>query len=84
LILLAGNRAALRDRLTLEHAASEADIEEEQNRQLLVGNVEILKRVEGLEKRILDLETSILAAIERGGGRPPAAPDSAPDRPIDA
>jgi uncharacterized membrane protein len=65
LILLAGNRAALRDRMTLEHAASEADIEDAQNRQLLDGNVEILKRVEGLEKRILDLETSILAAIEK-------------------
>jgi uncharacterized membrane protein len=70
LILLAGNRAALRDRLTLEHAASEADIEESQNRQLLEGNAEILRRVEGLEHRILQLETSILAAIEgttRGG-----------------
>lgn len=66
LILLAGNRAALRDRLTLEHAASEADIEERQNRELLQGNAEILKRVEGLERRILELETSILAAIERG------------------
>jgi uncharacterized membrane protein len=65
LILLAGNRAALRDRMTLEHAAAEADIEDAQNRQLLEGNVEILKRVEGLEKRILDLETSILAAIEK-------------------
>jgi uncharacterized membrane protein len=66
LILLAGNRAALRDRLTLEHAAAEADIEESQNRQLLEGNAEILKRVEGLEHRILELATSILAAIEKG------------------
>ena len=71
LILLAGNRAALRDRMTLEHAAAEADIEEVQNRELLEGNVEILKRVEGLEKQILDLEKSILAAIEKGGIRPP-------------
>ena len=70
LILLAGNRAALRDRLTLEHAAAEADIEDAQNRQLLDGNTEILRRVEGLEKRILELETSILAAIDgRGEGR---------------
>jgi len=67
LILLAGNRAALRDRLTLEHAASEADIEEAQNKQLLEGNAEILKRVEGLEHRILELEQSILAAIEARG-----------------
>ncbi len=71
LILLAGNRAALRDRLTLEHAAAEADLEEAQNRQLLAGNVEILKRVEALERRILELEGSILAAIDRRGTRPP-------------
>ena len=71
LILLAGNRAAIRDRLTLEHAASEADIEEDQNKRLLKGNTEILKLVEGLEQRILELEKSILAAIEGGGGQPP-------------
>jgi uncharacterized membrane protein len=63
LILLAGNRASLRDRLTLEHAAAEADIEDEQNRQLLDGNRAILQRVEGLEQRILELEKNILAAI---------------------
>jgi len=67
LILLAGNRAALRDRLTLEHAAAEADIEDEQNRRLLAGNTEILKQVAGLEQRILDTEKSILAAIADGG-----------------
>jgi uncharacterized membrane protein len=72
LILLAGNRQSLRDRLTLEHAASEADLEEKQNLELLEGNKaleqsngEILKRVEGLEKRILDLETSIVARLDK-------------------
>ena len=69
LILLAGNRQALRDRMTLEHAASEADIEEEQNKELLHGNTEILQRIEGLEQRILQLEKNIL---ERLGG--PEAP----------
>ena len=71
LILLAGNRQALRDRLTLEHAASEADIEEKQNVELLKGNKElsegnqaILKQVESLEQRILDLETNILARLD--------------------
>jgi uncharacterized membrane protein len=64
LILLAGNRAALRDRLTLEHAASEADIEDAQNHEILAGNAEILRRVEGLEKRILELEKAILAALD--------------------
>jgi uncharacterized membrane protein len=69
LILLAGNRAAIRDRLTLEHAASEADIEEEQNKRLLDGNTEILKLVAALEQRILELEKSILAAIDGQPGR---------------
>ncbi|MGH7734767.1 MAG: DUF1003 domain-containing protein [Gemmatimonadales bacterium] len=76
LILLAGNRQALRDRLTLEHAASEADIEDAQNVKLLEGtkaleqgNQDILKKVEALEQRILDLETNILARLD---GKQPA------------
>jgi uncharacterized membrane protein len=71
LILLAGNRQSLRDRLTLEHAASEADIEEKQNLELLEGNHaleksngEILQRVEALEQRILDLERSIVGRLD--------------------
>jgi uncharacterized membrane protein len=71
LILLAGNRQSLRDRLTLEHAAAEGDIEEKQNDELLQGNRalaegnrEILNRVEGLEQRILQLETSILGRLD--------------------
>jgi uncharacterized membrane protein len=71
LILLAGNRQSLRDRLTLEHAADEADIEEKQNIELLEGNKalsesnsQILKQVEGLEQRILQLETSILGRLD--------------------
>jgi uncharacterized membrane protein len=63
LILLAGNRAAIRDRLTLEHAASEADIEEKQNDRLLIGNTQILEHVAALEARILDMEQSILASV---------------------
>ena len=70
LILLAGNRQSLRDRMTLEHAAEEADIEEQQNVQLLGGNREILQRIEGLEQRILDLERNILARLD--GGAPKA------------
>jgi uncharacterized membrane protein len=66
LILLASNRTALRDRMTLEHAADEADIEERQNEQLLTGNTEILKRVEALEARILELESNILARLDAG------------------
>ena len=65
LILLAGNRQALRDRLTLEHAASEADIAEDQNKELLVGNTKILKQIESLEQRILELETSILGRLDK-------------------
>ena len=67
LILLAGNRAAIRDRMTLEHAATEADIEEKQNERLLHGNTEILHGVAALEQRILALEQSILATIRSDG-----------------
>lgn len=75
LILLAGNRQSLRDRMTLEHAASETDIGDKQNVELLQGNKrlsegnqQILKQVEALEKRILDLETNILARLD--GAKP--------------
>jgi uncharacterized membrane protein len=68
LILLAGNRQALRDRMTLEHAAAEGDIEEKQNDELLRGNREILERVERLEEGILALEKNILAAIAQSPG----------------
>jgi uncharacterized membrane protein len=81
LILLAGNRAALRDRMTLEHAAKEADIEDAQNRQLLEGNTKILERVEALEARILQLEKSILAAIGQSpaGAARTATGDAGPE-----
>jgi len=78
LILLAGNRQSLRDRMTLEHAASEADIEEKQNVELLEGNKrlsegnrEILQQVQALEQRILELEKNILGRL--GGGDAPSA-----------
>ncbi|MFN2484692.1 MAG: DUF1003 domain-containing protein [Candidatus Limnocylindria bacterium] len=70
LILLAGNRAALRDRMTLEHAAAEADVEEEQNERLLRGSTEILEHLQALEQRILELEQRILGALSGG---PPAS-----------
>jgi uncharacterized membrane protein len=64
LILLAGNRASIRDRMTLEHAAEEADFEEVQNEQLLRGNREILKHIDALEHQIIDLEKRILDRLE--------------------
>lgn len=67
-ILLAGNRAAIRDRMTLEHAAEEADFEEVQNEQLLRGNKEILEHVDRLEHQILDLEKRIMERLEPSGG----------------
>jgi len=70
LILLAGNRQSLRDRMTLEHAAEEADIEEQQNVQLLGGNRQILEHIEGLEQRILDLERNILSRLDGGTPKP--------------
>lgn len=68
LILLASNRSSIRDRMTLEHAAKEADLEEKQNEELLLGSREILKRVEALEQRILQLEKNILARLNAPGG----------------
>ena len=71
LILLAGNRQALRDRLTLEHTAEEADIEDKQNLDILEGNRQILDHIDALEHRILDLEKSILAKLdEASSGQP--------------
>jgi uncharacterized membrane protein len=64
LILLAGNRASQRDRLTLEHAAEEGDLGDAQNERLLTGSTEILKQVAALEARILSMEDTILLAIE--------------------
>jgi uncharacterized membrane protein len=84
LILLAGNRAAVRDRLTLEHAADQSDVEEKQNERLLRGNTEILKKVELLEERILQLEDHILAAVEgrpHDHGEPPAPGDTSSGSP---
>jgi uncharacterized membrane protein len=68
LILLAGNRQELKDRMTLEHAAEEADIEERQNRELLEGNRQILEKVERLERRILEMEKTIVGRLD--GPRP--------------
>ncbi len=71
LILLAGNRQSVHDRMTLEHAATQADVEEQQNEQLLRDDKEILEHVAALEQRILELEEKILAEI-RGSGLTPA------------
>jgi uncharacterized membrane protein len=72
LILLAGNRSAKRDRLTLEHAAAEADVEERQNDDLLRGNHEILEHVQALDERILALEQRIVAMLKPGDQEPSA------------
>lgn len=63
LILLAGNRASQRDRLTLEHAADEGDRADAQNVRLIEGNTEILKHVAAIEARILGLEKTILETV---------------------
>jgi uncharacterized membrane protein len=73
LILLAGNRASIRDRMTLEHTAAEADFEEQQNRDLLDAQQELLRHVEALEHRILELERSILERLDRPAPEAPAS-----------
>ncbi|MGH2483667.1 MAG: DUF1003 domain-containing protein [Candidatus Limnocylindria bacterium] len=67
LILLAGNRQAARDRLTLEHAADETDVAERQNEALLRGNTEVLSRIERLEHLIPELESRILERLPASG-----------------
>jgi uncharacterized membrane protein len=59
LILLASNRAAMRDRLTLEHAAAEADIEERQNRELLTRANELGEQLTRLERVMARLERQL-------------------------
>ena len=59
LILLAGNRAAIHDRMTLEHAASQADVEEQQNERLITSGRESLKHLEELAERTLAIEELI-------------------------
>jgi uncharacterized membrane protein len=71
LILLATNRSADQDRLTLEHTAEEGDVEEQQNDRLLRGNTEILKRIEALELHILSLEQTIVGLLKPGGADTP-------------
>ena len=79
LILLASNRAAVRDRLTLEHAATQTDVEEGQNEQLLTGMTDLLQhviaveqQVLALEQRILELEQGIMTRITTPAGPVPA------------
>jgi len=52
LILLASNRSAMRDRLTLEHAAKEADLEDEQNVRILDAIGGIGRRLDRIEGRL--------------------------------
>ncbi len=70
LILLAGNRSAQRDRMTLEHTARETDKEDEQNLDILRGiarleevNRQLLERVVALEQRIIANQEG----LRRGG-----------------
>ena len=71
LILLASNRAAVRDRMTLEHAAMQTDVEERQNERLLGGMTDVLHHIEAVEERILALEQQILVLQQ---GITPRAP----------
>jgi uncharacterized membrane protein len=52
LILLASDRAATRDRLALEHAAQEADVEEVQNERIIEAIQLLDTRLERIEGRL--------------------------------
>jgi uncharacterized membrane protein len=63
LILLAGNRSAMRDRMTLEHTAAEADKEDRQNQELLRRTGDLIQRIEGLEERILTNQAALAKTV---------------------
>jgi uncharacterized membrane protein len=65
LILLAGNRAAVQDRMTLEHAASQSDVEEQQNEKLISSAQESLQHLIELAERTLAIEGAIKAQGEQ-------------------
>lgn len=82
LILLAGNRAATRDRLTLEHTADEADKEERQNLDILggiarleAGNADLLQRVVALEQTIIANQRAFAQVIPGLEGLADGPPD---------
>jgi uncharacterized membrane protein len=65
LILLAGNRSAAHDRMTLEHAAAQSDVEEKQNEELIGGVKESLKHLTELAEHTLAIEEAIKAQDEQ-------------------
>jgi uncharacterized membrane protein len=65
LILLAGNRAAVHDGMTLEHAASQSDVEEKQNERLISSARESLRHLTELAERTLAIEEAIKSQGEQ-------------------
>ena len=65
LILLAGNRAAMHDRATLEHAAAQADVEEKQNEQIIARAQQSLEHLTEVAERTLAIETAIKAQADQ-------------------
>lgn len=59
-LLLAGNRQAQKDRLTLEHAAHEADKADEQNVQILLA----IKQISELTEKNTEVTLTILRHVE--------------------
>ena len=64
-ILLAGNRAAMHDRATLEHAAAQADVEEKQNEQIIARAQQSLEHLTEVAERTLAIETAIKAQADQ-------------------
>jgi uncharacterized membrane protein len=69
-LLLAGNRQAQKDRLTLEHAAYEADKADEQNQQILRA---IEKNTEVTLAILRHVESLVSEHMEQGRPAPPQA-----------
>ncbi len=71
-LLLAGNRQAQKDRLTLEHAAAEADKADHQNQEILLG---IAKTAEQNQQILIEIQktsersSQILSEIQAAAGQ---------------
>jgi uncharacterized membrane protein len=60
-LLLAGNRQAQKDRLTLEHAAAEADKADQQNQEILI---QIAKTAEQNQQILIEIQKSTVRSEE--------------------
>lgn len=82
-LLLAGNRQAQKDRLTLEHAATEADKADRQNREILNKIAENTQLTVQILQHLQEQRAELIKRMEASGmlAPEPAPPQDAGDAP---